>query len=134
MRILSFPGLQKHRSSASMASSDPTPTKRFSGLRVFCVWWWVVWLGVFWKGNFRTSESVECLVYISWLDCLGILCDHGGLTTQTEPIESVHVRSTLMWWKYCASPVGLSPMLVIMGIYTVEVYFGCSGVDKRTPW
>lgn len=32
-RILSFPGTQKHRSKASIASSLPTPTKRFSGER-----------------------------------------------------------------------------------------------------
>src|SRR5271170_4705960 len=37
VKILSFPGTQKHRSSASIASSEPTPQNKFSGLRSFDV-------------------------------------------------------------------------------------------------
>lgn len=36
-RILSRPGTQKHRNKASIASSLPTPTNKFSGARVFGV-------------------------------------------------------------------------------------------------
>src|ERR1700733_7568903 len=36
--ILSLPGTQKHRSRASIASSDPTPQHKFSGLSAFLVW------------------------------------------------------------------------------------------------
>src|SRR2546423_1366971 len=36
--ILSLPGMQKHRSKASIASSDPTPQNKFSGFSVFFVW------------------------------------------------------------------------------------------------
>lgn len=32
MRILDFAGVQKHRSRASMHSSEPTPTKRLAGV------------------------------------------------------------------------------------------------------
>lgn len=38
MRILSLPGTQNARSRASMASSDPTPTNRFSGRSSMFVW------------------------------------------------------------------------------------------------
>ena len=37
-RILSFPGTQKQRSKASIASSLPTPTNRFSGVMFLVVW------------------------------------------------------------------------------------------------
>lgn len=49
VRILSFPGRQKHRSRASIASSEPTPRNRFSGL-----------MGLSAAGSFR-SEQKRCL-------------------------------------------------------------------------
>ena len=59
-RILSRPGTQKQRSRASIASSLPTPTKRFSGVRDFGVWMWVLrrfmrscLRGVWWGSGYR---------------------------------------------------------------------------------
>lgn len=37
VRIWSCPGVQKQRRRASMTSSEPTPTKSLSGVKVFCV-------------------------------------------------------------------------------------------------
>jgi hypothetical protein len=41
-RIDSCAGTQKQRRRASIASSEPTPRKRFSGVSVRGVWWWVL--------------------------------------------------------------------------------------------
>ena len=42
VRIEEVPGMQKQRSMASIASSEPTPTNRFEGVRVLEVWVFVL--------------------------------------------------------------------------------------------
>ncbi len=42
VRILSLPGTQKARIKASIASSEPTPQKRWAGVMFLEVWVWVL--------------------------------------------------------------------------------------------